>query len=89
MRNERRDVAVSNRPLGDNQVRLLSILAGPGTYLVVGDRVSDSLIRRGLASSASDCGRNLVHICADGLRRLAEEAEAGRVDLAPKLKAKT
>ena len=63
--------------LGINQLRMLTLLGSPATLLLVGDAVSDSLVKRGLARQ--DKVRRGVVVTPDGLRRLADEMEAGRV----------
>lgn len=73
------------RPLGKRQLRLLSVLGTPGTALIVPCKVSESLVRRGYAASAAADSDGFVHITAAGLRALADEADAGRLALAPDL----
>ncbi len=71
------------RGIGRRQRDLLALIARPGTALVVPDKVSRSLVRRGLARHARPDA--MVHITAAGLRALADEAEAGRLKLEPDL----
>ena len=70
-------------PLGNKQLRSLKAIGSPGTALVVADRHSRSLVKRGLAAKATPGG--MVHITASGLRALADAVEAGRINSAPKL----
>lgn len=68
--------------LGKTQLRTLALLARPGTMLVSGATpASRALVKRGLCAAGAD--GNDVTITAAGLRRLADEAEKGRVDLRP------
>lgn len=67
------------RPLGARQLEMLSLLARPKTALVVTDDVARSLIKRGLAKAEKRDA--LIRITSDGLRALAAEADAGRLDL--------
>lgn len=69
--------------LGPKQLALLHMLAGPGTALVVADKLSHSLCARGLAQTMVVGG--CVRITPAGLRALADAAEAGRIRLGPKL----
>ena len=64
--------------LGINQTRMLIMLASPTTALVTPDAVSRSLIKRGLVSDES----GLIRITPAGLRALADEMDAGRVETA-------
>jgi len=69
--------------IGPRQRALLAISARPGTAFILANPVTRSLCRRGLmAECAPDA---FVHITAAGLRALADEADAGRLALAPKL----
>lgn len=71
--------------IGHRQLELLTILARPGTYLVSGEsKRTFGLVRRGLC--AADENGNGVTITANGLRALADAADAGRVDLRPSWK---
>lgn len=65
------------RPLGKNQRDLLAKLGGVTMSLVVADKLSDSLVRRGLLSAEPD--GSFARITPLGLRVLADELEAGRV----------
>lgn len=66
------------RPLGQHQRDLLARLGGVTMALVVGDKVSDSLVKRGLAVAEPD--GSFVRIAPAGLRMLADEIEAGRIE---------
>lgn len=76
--------------LGKHQLRLLITLASPGTRMVVADAVSASLERVGLVKAHSPAApakppakaipAGMVGITPAGLRRLADELEAGRLD---------
>lgn len=63
--------------IGKEQLRLLVSLGSPTMMLVVGDKVSASLVRRGLLQDDDKGG--FCRITAAGLRALADEMEAGRV----------
>ncbi|ORE90685.1 hypothetical protein ATO13_22236 [Stappia sp. 22II-S9-Z10] len=68
--------------LGKHQLLTLAFLARPGTMLISGATpASRALVERGLCAAAAD--GNEVTITAAGLRRLADEADKGRVDLRP------
>lgn len=72
--------------LGRHQLDLLSGLAGIGSSIVVGNRLSDSLVRRGLLL-ATDAGHNaLVVITPAGYRALADAIEAGAIPWPPEFK---
>lgn len=77
------------RPLGKHQLRLLLQLGSPGMRLVVGDRLSRSLERRGLLRATggpvkTDDGRDLppglFQITPAGLRALADALERGQLE---------
>lgn len=63
--------------LGHQQLRLLTVLGTPASMLVVGDALSDSLVKRGLLRE--DEPRRGIVVTPAGLRVLADELEAGRV----------
>jgi hypothetical protein len=71
------------RALGKNQLTLLKNLT-PGRAVVIVDKTSSSLIRRGLALSWDGNGKDLVTITPAGLRALADEMEVGRIGGNPK-----
>lgn len=76
--------------LGKQQMRLLITLASPGTLLVIADARSESLERLGLVKAHSPAvpakppakaiPAGMVGITPAGLRRLADEMEAGRLE---------
>lgn len=66
-----------SRPLGKRQLDRLIGLACPGLVQVVGDAVSDSLVRRGYLKAKPN--GSFARITPAGLRRLADELEAGRI----------
>ncbi len=66
--------------LGTQQLRLLCTLGSPGLALVVPDRVSNSLVRLGLLRDTHRAGPGMQRVTAAGLRRLADEMEAGRLE---------
>ena len=69
------------RPLGKLQRERLMGLASPSLLLVVGDAVSASLIKRGLLAPAVPDRPEAWHrITPAGLRALADEFQAGRLD---------
>lgn len=64
--------------LGKHQLRLLRVLAG-GCFQIVPDKVSRSLIAKGLAVAWS--GDAFVGVTPAGLRALADAADSGQLDL--------
>lgn len=67
------------RPLGSRQLESLITLARPGSVMLTPDAVERSLLALGLLSQPE--GRpGTMRITPAGLRRLADELEAGRVD---------
>lgn len=76
--------------LGKHQLRLLMTLASPSTRLVIADARSESLERIGLVKAHSPARpatgttkaipAGMVGITPAGLRRLADELEAGNLD---------
>lgn len=71
------------RPLGKHQLRLLRVLA-QGGLLVVPNKVSDSLERRGLAERLKPDA--MVYITPDGHRAIADAMESGRIEYPPVLR---
>lgn len=65
------------RALGKEQRRLLSVLSNIHCAMVVGDKLSASLVSRGLLAAEAD-GR-FARITPAGLRRLADEIDADRI----------
>lgn len=65
--------------LGALQLERLFALANPSMYLIVGDdRLSQSLVRRGLLRPKSrKHPRAMLHITPSGLRALADAYERG------------
>lgn len=76
--------------IGKKQLRTLMSLGAPHMVLITPDKVSESLVRRGLLKHDSHVPESKAcRITPDGLRVLADEMEAGRVDdLIESLKAK-
>ena len=68
------------RPLGSRQRELLGKMGCPGRFLIVGDKVVESLARRGLLAAQGKRGDSFYQITPAGLRALAEEWEAGRLE---------
>jgi hypothetical protein len=69
------------RPLGKNQLERLMGLASPSALLVVGDKLSLSLVRRGLlAPYFPDKPAAWHRITPAGIRALATAYEAGHLD---------
>lgn len=66
--------------LGKNQLEMLTVLGCPGRFLVVPDKLSDSMVKRGLLHSVD----GFVCITPAGLRALADAVEAGTVKQQPK-----
>lgn len=70
------------RPLGKRQIDVLTLICCPGRALVVPDKITDSLVARGLCEAMTETG-SFVHITPAGLRAVADLADAGKVRLAP------
>ncbi len=69
------------RPIGKRQLELLLSLASPSLMLVVGDGLSASLVQRGLLQPRYRDKPDAFHgITPAGLRALADNFEAGRLD---------
>ena len=69
------------RPLGKLQLQLLFGLASPSMLMIVGDKVSGSLVKRGLLAPKFPESPDAWHrITPDGLRALADAYEAGLLD---------
>ena len=72
-------------PLGKRQRDLLARFGGLRRALVVGDKISESLVARGLLAQdpplAGHRYGGMVRMTLAGLRALADEVEAGRVKL--------
>ena len=69
-----------SRPLGSRQLAWLKNLASPHRFLIVGNKVSQSLARRGLLAPRSPDGTAFFQITPAGLRTLADEWDAGRIE---------
>jgi len=68
------------RPLGKLQLELLLGLARPSSVLVVGDKVSASLVKRGSLRAEHDDKPDAFHrITPQGMRELADAYEAGHL----------
>lgn len=68
------------RTLGRNQLERLLGIASPSCMLVVGDKVSASLIKRGLAKfNFPDTPDAWHQITPAGMRALADAYEAGKL----------
>lgn len=63
--------------LGKQQLRMLAALSAIDRVLIIGDKLSASLVRRNLLSAEPD--GNYVQITPTGLRAVANEIEAGRI----------
>lgn len=69
------------RPLGKHQLERLMALASPSRLMVVGDKVSASLVKRGLLSEYLPGRPDAWHrITPAGMRALADAFEAGHLD---------
>ena len=68
------------RPLGNKQRELLGQLGSPGRFLIVGDKVAESLARRGLLAAQGKNADSFYQITPAGLRALADEWESGRLE---------
>ena len=68
------------RPLGSKQRELLGALASPARLLIVGNTVAESLTRRGLLAPQGNKGDSFYQITPAGMRALADEWEAGRLE---------
>jgi len=64
--------------IGQRQLRILIMIASPTRVLITIDRVSAALVKRGLIRELVPGGA--CCITPAGLRLLADEMEAGRVD---------
>lgn len=64
--------------LGKKQLRLLAPMGNPFFLLVVGDKLSDSLVKRGLLKPTR--GDSLFQITPAGLRVLADAHERGELE---------
>lgn len=72
---------MNKRPLGKNQLERLLGLANPSSLLVVGDAVSESLVKRGLLAPKFEDKPDAWHrITPAGMRSLADAFEAGLLD---------
>jgi len=66
------------RQLGKHQLERLMSLASPSTLMVVGDKVSKSLVKRGMLRPYFETSPDAFHqITPAGLRYLAVAHEAG------------
>ena len=69
------------RPLGKNQLERLMVLASPSSLMIVGDKVSASLVSRGLLKPHFPDNPHAWHrITPSGMRALADAFEAGHLD---------
>lgn len=69
------------RPLGKLQLERLMGLASPSCLMIVGDKVSESLVKRGLLKPHFPDNPEAWHrITPDGMRLLADAFEAGQLD---------
>lgn len=71
------------RPLGCRQRYLLRLMVDPNRFLIYGNRVADSLARRGLVKPHGRDGRSGYQITPAGLRHVADEMEAGTMTFDP------
>lgn len=70
-----------SRPLGKLQIEKLMGLASPSCLLIVGDKVSASLVQRGLLRPNFPDNPDAWHrITPNGLRALADAYEAGQLE---------
>lgn len=69
-----------NRPLGKRQLEALMTLCSPSLVQVVPDKITESLMRRGLAASRGGSTGGFVGITPAGLRAAADAFEAGEFD---------
>lgn len=69
------------RPLGKQQIQRLMSLASPSCLMIVGDKVSASLVARGLLKPNFPDKPDAWHrITPAGMRLLADAYEAGHLD---------
>lgn len=69
------------RPLGKLQLERLMGLASPSCLMVVGDKVSESLVKRGMLRPYFPDNPDAWHrITPAGMRVLADAFEAGQLD---------
>lgn len=64
--------------LGKKQIEMLAALGSPGVAMIVPDKIALSLVKRGLMRTAETGG--FACVTPAGLRVLADEFEAGRVE---------
>lgn len=67
-------------PLGKNQIYILAAMGSPGTAMVVGNKVTRSLQRRGLMAPLTPGEDVMLRITPAGLRVLADLYEACNFD---------
>jgi hypothetical protein len=67
------------RHLGLNQIDHLRANGAYGRFLIVPNKVTHSLVRRGLMEFCAEDRDSFAHITPSGLRALADEIEAGRI----------
>ena len=65
--------------LGSKQLKHLSTYGSYGRFLVVPDKMTYSLVKRGLMEFCAADRDGFAHITPLGLRVLADEIDAGRV----------
>lgn len=72
------DLVDSKRPLGREQLVILTQLGSPGRVMIADDkdRAVRGLLRRGLLEFD---GESAVRVTSRGLRRLADELDAGNL----------
>lgn len=73
---------MNNRPLGTRQIDLLRQLANPHLFLIIGDKVAESLVRRGLVAETGVKG-GFFQITPAGMRLMADMWEAGKITFDP------
>lgn len=68
--------------LGKNQIEALACMSSIGRCYVTSNKHVERLVSLGLAASDMPDGKSFFRITANGLRRLADEADAGHLILA-------
>lgn len=68
------------RPLGAKQRELLHALSCPTRFMITGNKVAESLVRRGLLKAQGKKGDGFFQITPAGMRLVADEWEAGRLE---------
>lgn len=66
-------------PLGKHQIELLRQMANPWLRLIVGDKTTESLVKRGLLAPRSKDKDSFYQITPAGMRAVADLWEAKKI----------